>query len=69
MQLLHTAPDPAVGTGARAVEALWFTELRGVRERLRRELEAVLEFARGVLWDGEASAGLSGELRRAGFWE
>jgi hypothetical protein len=69
MQLLHTAPDPAVGTEAWAGEAPWFTELRGVRERLRRELEAVLEFARGVLWDDEASAGLSGELRWAGFWE
>ena len=62
-------PDPAVGTEARAGEAPWFTELRGVRERLRREPEAVLEFARGVLWDDEASAGLSGELLWAGFWE
>jgi len=69
VQLLHTAPDPAVGTGARAVVALWFTELRGVRERLRRELEAVLAFARGVLWDDEALVGLSGGLRWAGFWE
>jgi len=40
-----------------------------VRERLRRELEAVLAFARGVLWDNEALAGLSGELRWTGFWE
>lgn len=29
----------------------------------------MLEFARGVLWDDEASAGLSGELQWAGFWE
>ena len=69
MQLLHTAPDLAVGTEARAGETLWFTELRAVRERLRRELEAVLAFARGVLWDNEALAGLSGELRWTGFWE
>ena len=38
-------------------------------ERLRTELEAVLEFARGVLWDDEALAGLWAELRWAGFWE
>jgi hypothetical protein len=69
VQLLHTAPDPAVGTEAWTGEAPWFTELRGVRERLRRELEAMLEFARGVLWDDEALAGLSGELRWAGVWE
>ena len=69
VQLLHTTPDPAIRTEARAGEALWFTELRGVRERFRRELEVVLEFARGALWDGEELAGLWGELRWAGFWE
>ena len=40
-----------------------------MREQFRRELEAVLEFARGVLWEDEALAGLWGVLRRGGFWE